>query len=383
MIFTIIIVFLSLIGLMVIHEFGHFVIAKKCGVKVEEFGIGYPPRIIGKKIGQTLYSLNLLPFGAFVKIQGEEGGIESAQSFSQKPIWQRASIVIGGVASFWLISAILLSVVFGIGTFQAISDDEQVANPKVQIIAVAPDSPAEAAGIKVGDTIKKFSIPELLQTEANGEEESLFSSPSGTHEMDVQFSINKVKEVQEFTEKYKGKEIVLTIERGREIFEASLVPRISPPEGEGAMGVGLTRITEKSYPWYQAPIKGIEATLKMTGAIVEGLAQVFGNLIQGKGLPAGAQLMGPIGIGSLMTQFAKLGVNYYLQFIAMISIYLAIFNILPIPALDGGKLLFLAIEKVRRKPVSPKIEQNITGAFFTFLVALMIWVTIKDIIRLF
>lgn len=168
MIFTIIIVFLSLIGLMVIHEFGHFVIAKKCGVKVEEFGIGYPPRIIGKKIGQTLYSLNLLPFGAFVKIQGEEGGIESAQSFSQKPIWQRASIVIGGVASFWLISAILLSVVFGIGTFQAISDDEQVANPKVQIIAVAPDSPAEAAGIKVGDTIKKFSIPELLQTEANG-----------------------------------------------------------------------------------------------------------------------------------------------------------------------------------------------------------------------
>ena len=359
MIFTIIIVFFSLIGLMALHEFGHFVIAKKCGVKVEEFGIGYPPRIIGKKIGQTLYSLNLLPFGAFVKIYGEEGGIESAQSFSQKPIWQRASIVIGGVASFWLISAILLSVVFGIGTFQAISDDEQVANPKVQIIAVAPDSPAKASGIKLGDTIKQLTIN------------------------NQQLTITKVKEVQEFTEKYKGKEIVLTIERGREIFEASLVPRISPPEGEGAMGVGLTRITEKSYPWYQAPIKGIEATLKMTGAIVEGLAQVFGNLIQGKGLPAGAQLMGPIGIGSLMTQFVKLGVNYYLQFIAMISIYLAIFNILPIPALDGGKLLFLAIEKVRRKPVSPKIEQNITGVFFTVLVALMIWVTIKDIVRLF
>ena len=361
MIFIIIIVFFSLIGLMALHEFGHFVIAKKCGVKVEEFGIGYPPRIIGKKIGQTLYSLNLLPFGAFVKIYGEEGGIESAQSFSEKPIWQRASIVIGGVVSFWLISAILLSIVFGIGTFQAISDDEQVANPKVQIVAIASGSPAEKAGIRLGDTIKEFSITVPAQ----------------------QFQINKVKEIQELTEKYKGKEIVLTIERGREIFEASLVPRISPPEGEGAMGVGLTRIAEKSYPWYQAPIKGIEATLKMTGAIVEGLAQVFGNLIQGKGLPAGAQLMGPIGIGSLMTQFAKLGVNYYLQFIAMISIYLAIFNILPIPALDGGKLLFLAIEKVRRKPVSPKIEQHLTGAFFTILVALMIWVTIKDIIRLF
>jgi len=361
MIFTIIIVFFSLIGLMALHEFGHFVIAKKCGVKVEEFGIGYPPRIIGKKIGQTLYSLNLLPFGAFVKIYGEEGGIESAQSFSEKPIWQRASIVIGGVVSFWLISVILLSIVFGLGVSQAISDEAEAKNPKVQIVAIASGSPAEKAGIRLGDTIKQFSITIPAQ----------------------QFQINKVKEIQELTEKYKGEKITLTIERGKEIFTASLVPRILPPEGEGPMGVGLARTALTNYPWYLSPIKGIEASLNLTASIGSGLIEVFGNIVRGKGLPPGSQLMGPIGIGSLMTQVAQLGVSYYLQFVALISIYLAIFNLLPIPALDGGKLLFLGIEKIRKKPVSPKIEQNITTFFFGLLILLMIFVTIKDVSRLF
>ena len=376
MIFTIIIVFFSLIGLMALHEFGHFVIAKKCGVKVEEFGIGYPPRIIGKKIGQTLYSLNLLPFGAFVKIYGEEGGIESAQSFSEKPIWQRASIVIGGVVSFWLISAILLSIVFGLGVSQAISDEAEAKNPKVQIVAIAPGSPAEKAGIRLGDTIKEFSIAER---HSGGEKEGTLFDTVPTQ----QFQINKVKEIQELTEKYRGEEITLTIERGKEIFTAPLVPRVSPPEGEGPMGVGLVRTVLTHYPWYLSPIKGIEASLSLTASIGSGLIEVFGNIVRGKGLPPGSQLMGPIGIGSLMTQVAQLGVSYYLQFVALISIYLAIFNLLPIPALDGGKLLFLGIEKIRKKPVSPKIEQNITGGFFTVLVALMIWVTIKDIMRLF
>ena len=101
---TILVAIFSLIGLVIIHEFGHFILAKKFGAKVEEFGIGYPPRLLGKKIGETIYSLNLLPFGAFVKIHGEEGGIENYRSFVGKPMWQRISIVLGGVVSFWIIS---------------------------------------------------------------------------------------------------------------------------------------------------------------------------------------------------------------------------------------------------------------------------------------
>jgi len=362
MVLTILIAFFSLIGLIILHEFGHFIIAKRFGVKVEEFGIFLPPRLIGKKIGETVYSLNLLPFGAFVKLYGEEDSEKREYwSFSQKPVWQRVLIVIGGVASFWLISAILLSIVMSMGTSTAISDEENgnLINPKVQIVAVSAHSPAESVGLKIGDIIKQLAIN------------------------NQQLTINKVNQLQELIEKYKGQEITLTIERGKEIFEVSLVPRPAPPQDEGAMGVALVRTAIKSYPWYQAPIKGIEATIGLTGAIIVGLVGTMRDLVLNKGLPPGVEVMGVVGIGALMVQFAGLGINYYLHFISVISIYLAIFNILPIPALDGGKLIFLGIEAARKKSVSPKIEQNITTICFILLIALMIFVTIKfDIPRL-
>ena len=367
MFLTILIAFFSIIALFIIHEFGHFIVAKRFGIEVEEFGVGLPPRLFGKKIGGTLYSLNLLPFGAFVKIPSVEGGegdlLRESSEFKNIPIWQKALIILAGVVSFWLVGVILLSVVFSLGTFQVISDEEPgpLVDPKVQIVAVAPGSPAETADIKVGDTIA------LLELKMKNEK----------------LKITKVKEVQDFTEINKGEEVVLTIERGKEIFEVSLVPRISPPESEGAMGVALVRTAEKSYPIFQAFIKGVETTINLTQAIVVGLADVLVSLIKGKGLPPGVQFMGPIGIGSLVAQAVKVGLSYFLQFIAIISIYLAIFNLLPIPALDGGRLLFLGIEKIKGSPVNQKIEQNITAGFFIFFIALMIWVTIKDISRLF
>ena len=363
MFITILITIVSILGLLVLHEFGHFIVAKKTGVKVKEFGIGYPPRLFGKKIGETIYSLNLLPFGAFVRIPGESGeksSLEDYQSFVGKTIGQRALIMLGGVVSFWIVAVILLSIVFGIGSPQAISDEETgvLVNPQVQFVAVGSGSPAEKAGLKAGDVIKQLTI--------NNE----------------QLTINKVKDVQEFTETNKGKEITLTIQRGEEVFTTSLVPRISPPAGEGAMGVALARTAEVSYPWWQCPIKGIEATINLTSSVVTGWANVVRNLIQGEGLPKGVQFVGPVGIGVLVSQAVKVGANYFLQFIAIISIYLAVFNILPIPALDGGKLLFLGIEKIKGRPVNRKIEENITAAFFTLLILLMIFVTIKDINRL-
>ena len=182
-----------------------------------------------------LFRSNLLPFGAFVKIKGEEGGIEDVRSFSTKPIWQRALIVSGGVVSFWLVAAILLGIVFGLGVPQSISDDIEANNPKVQIIAIVSNSPAEEAGIKIGDTIKEFSITEHPEIEAE--------------------IVDKVGQVQEFTERHKGSEITLTIERGKKVFDTTLVPRVSPPEGEGEMGVALTRTTLVRYPWYLAPIQ--------------------------------------------------------------------------------------------------------------------------------
>jgi len=363
---TILIAFFSIIALLIIHEFGHFIVAKRFGIEVKEFGVGLPPRLFGKKIGKTIYSLNLLPFGAFVKIPSVEGRGEEDKENYQKleniPVWQRALIILAGVVSFWLVGIILLSIVFSIGTFQAISDEEEgpfVNPPKVQIAAIALDSPAEIAGIKPGDAIKQFQISNF------------------------KFQISKVKEVQELTEEYKGEEVTLIIERGKEVFEVSLVPRVSPPEGEGAMGVALVRTAEKSYPIFQAFIKGAETTINLTQAIVVGLVEVLVSLIKGQGLPPGVQFMGPIGIGVLVAQAVQVGLSYFLQFIAIIAIYLAIFNLLPIPALDGGRLLFLGIEKIKGSPVNQKIEQNITTGFFILFIALMILVTIKDVARLF
>jgi regulator of sigma E protease len=368
MILTILIAFFSIIGLLVLHEFGHFIVAKKFGVKVEEFGVGYPPRLFGKKIGETLYSINLLPFGAFVRVpqvDGEETSMEDSPALEKKPMGQKVMVLLGGVVSFWLIAAILFSIVFYVGAPQAISDEEtrNLINVKVQILSVFPGSPAERAGIRIGDAIKEMKV-----IPATGEEK---------------LEIEKIKQIQDFTEKHKGENVILTIQRGKKIFEASLVPRVSPPEDEGSMGIALVRTTDKQYSWWQSPVKGIEATFNMTGAVIYGWGSIIGGLIHGKGLPKGVQLVGPIGIGSLVNQAAQVGFTYFLQFIAMIAVYLAVFNILPIPSLDGGRLLFLAIEKIKGSPVNPKIEQNITVAFFGVLILLMIYVTIKDIRRIF
>ena len=364
MFLIILIVIFSIIALMALHEFGHFIIAKKFGVKVDEFGIGYPPRLFGKKIGETFYSVNLLPFGAFVKIPGEGGeksSLEDHQMFTGKPAWQRALIILAGVVSFWLIAAILLSIVFATGASVAISDDEPgpLVNPKVQILGVSSGSPAEVAGLKIGDAIKQFSIDNF------------------------QFPISKVSEVQEFTEEHKGEGVILTIQRGKESFDVSLVPRVSHPADEGPLGVALARTAEKSYPWWQAPVKGIEATFNLTLSIIEGWIQIIGGLVKGEGMPQGAVLVGPIGLGSLFVQAFQVGIIFYIQFIAIIAVYLAIFNLLPIPALDGGKLLFITLEKLKGSPVNPKVEQNVTTGFFVVIVSLMVWVTIRDISRLF
>lgn len=357
MVLIIIIAFFSLISLIIIHELGHFLLAKRFGVKVEEFGIGYPPRLFGKKIGETIYSINLLPFGAFVKIYGQEKRIEDPRSFTTKPFWQKVLIIVAGVISFWIVAAILLSIVMGIGVPTIIQDEENqgLVDPKIQITAIASNSPAEKAGLKPGDTIMGIS---------------------GT-------DINKVKEVQGFTQAHKGEEIILTIRRGKEVFDVSLVPRVSPPENEGAMGVALARTALKSYPWYQAPIKGIVATGNLTLMIIKVWGTTIMNLFQGKGVPAGVEVKGIVGIFGLFIQVGAMGVSYFLQFIAMISVSLALINILPIPALDGGWLLFLVIEKLKGRPLNQKIVQNISLVFFFLLIALMIWVTIKDIAQLF
>jgi len=363
--------FLSLIVLMIIHEFGHFIIAKKFGVRVDEFGIGYPPRLFGKKFGETIYSINLLPLGAFVRIYGEEGpdasdsreagepviGLDDYRSFASLKIWKRVLIVIGGVAAFWIAAMIIFSVVFGIGANIPIGDQDiaGMGGAEVKVIMVSADSPAEKAGIKAADIIKQVKIA------GNAVE------------------IKKIAEFQKITEENKGNEIIVSINRSGQDLSLSLTPRISPPSGEGPVGIGLERITTliQKYPWYAAPFQGIKYTGQITLGSLKGLYFMFSGLITGKGAPEGASFAGPLGITVFLANAASYGPGFFLYFIGLISVFIAIFNLFPIPALDGGKLVFLLIEKIKGKPVSAKIEQSITVVFFLILIALSIFITIK------
>ena len=359
MVFIFLAALITIVSLVTLHELGHFILAKKFGVKVEEFGIGYPPRIFGKKVGETVYSLNLLPFGAFVRLYGESEKIKDSRSFSGKPFWQKSLIILGGVISFWVVAFILFTIVMILGVPTVIGDNDNYPNSKIQIMAVIPDSPAGKAGIRIGDIILKIKDPQT----------------------GIEKEIDKTKELQEFIKENKGKEVILTIQRGKEFLSFSLVPRISPPEGQGPIGVALVRTALKKYPWYLAPFEGAKTTVYLTGMVLKGWASALINLIQRK--PAGVELVGPVGVFGLFIQAGELGLVYFLQFVAIISIFVALTNVVPIPITDGGKFLLLTIEKIRGKEISSKVEQRINAFFFALLIALMIWVTIKDISKFF
>jgi regulator of sigma E protease len=350
MVFSLFFAFLILILLLVLHELSHFLVAKKFGMKVEEFGIGYPPRLLGKKIKETLYSFNLLPFGAFVKIP--DG------SFREKPLAQRFWVISAGVISFWVFSFVLLSLIMVLGTAVQIGDEELVdSKPMVQITLIVPNSPAKEAGLLPGDVIEEMKFGSFVQR------------------------IDKVGQVQKFVKEHKGEEIVLAIRRGEERLNLSLVPRSSPPVGEGPIGIGLARVTIKKYSWLEGLKQGCLATLRLTKLIVLRLGGALVDLVGGR--PSGLSFVGPIGILDIFAQSGRLGLSYLLQTTALISLHLAIFNALPIPVVDGGRVVLLGLEKIRKKPLNERTEQSINNFFFLILLGLMVWVTIKDIRRLF
>ena len=357
-----VIVFILILGLIVlVHELGHFITAKRAGVRIDEFGIGFPPRIFKIEYRGTTYSLNLIPLGGFVKIYGEDGqkkdDVNNDSAFYNKPISTRAKILIAGVVMNLVLSAFLLGIGHWIGLPSIVEDDEVSENAKVQIIQVDPDSSAQESDIKVGDTIIALKIKS---------EES---------------QVNIIKDVQEFTDEYKGEKIIVVIQRGNQVLEKEIVPRIYHSEDEGPLGIALARTSVVSLPWYKAFIQGIIDTVRLTWLIIVALASILWQLITTGRLTM--EIAGPVGIYDLAGQATKLGFIYILQFTAILNINLAIINALPFPALDGGRLLFLLIEKFKGSPVSQKVEGLAHTIGFIMLILLMIAVTWRDIIRIF
>lgn len=360
--FLTIVVFILILGLLIfVHEVGHFVMAKRAGIKIEEFGFGLPPRMFGIKKGETIYSLNWLPIGGFVRIYGENGPDDvkpedEERAFYKKPIGTRAKILVAGVTMNVILAVLLLGFGHWAGLPTIVEDADILENTKIQITLVSFGTPAQEAGLNIGDTIKELKFGE----------EIIFP--------------NKVFETQNFISSHLGQEITVVIGRGKEILEKNIIPRKDFPEDEGAIGIGLARTAIVSYPLFQSLIKGITSTVNMLWFTVVTLGGILWGLITtGK---MAVEISGPVGIYNITGQAAQLGFIYILQLTALLSINLAIINIFPFPALDGGRLLFLAIEKIKGSPISRKIEGIVHTVGFALLILLLIAITWRDIVRL-
>ncbi len=349
--------FLIILGILVfVHEAGHFIVARKMGMKVEEFGFGFPPRIWGKtgKDG-VIYSINWIPLGGFCKIKGEDGENRTEpDSFGSKKPWRRSLVLVAGVAMNFLLCAVLLSFGFLVGLPQAVDQQSLdlgiVKDYKVQVVSVLDDKPAKAAGVEVGDVLLSFD-----------------GQP-----------IKGVKNLVQYTSDKIGHTVKFQFEHDKKAVEKDIqIAAIS--DGKGGIGVGLVETGIVSYPIHLAILNGFKLTGILTGEFVVAFYNIIKNLLIGK--PLGVEVAGPVGIAVLTGQVAKLGLIYILQFTALLSLNLAIINLLPFPALDGGRLLFVLIEKVRRKPVSQKIEGLIHGIGFSLLLILIIIITFQDILR--
>ena len=356
------IIFIAVISILVfVHELGHFVMAKRAGMRVEEFGFGFPPRLWGTKRGDTVYSINVIPFGGFVKIYGEDGDERTnPQSFGSKSFSARMKVILAGVTMNLLFAMFLLMIGNTMGLRKAVEDSNVgiARNKQVQIYQVAPDSPAQSADIRVLDEILGFKQSSgALTTVTDG------------------------ADVQNFVHSHKGERVTVLLKRGNENLEKEITLRANPPAGQGPMGIAPILTGEYSYPWYESIWRGVSDGAILTVNTMYGYYTLFENLFTKGSL--GADVSGPVGIASLTGQAARVGFNFLLQFIAMISVNLAILNVIPFPALDGGRAFLLIVEKIKGSPINKHIEGMLNAAGFIALLALMAFVTFKDIAKFF
>jgi len=356
MILTIIIFLIMLSALVLVHEVGHFITARRLGLEVEEFGFGFPPRVWGMKRGRTTYSLNLIPIGGFVKIKGESGEDANARdSFASQSPGARSVVVLAGVVMNILLAFVLLSVAFGIGTSQIIDDglpsSAHVRDAHIEILSVLKGSPADKAGILSGDTLATI-------------DGQTFAS---------------YRDVQAYIKLHSDRSLVIKITRNDNDIEKSVTPKILDEAKGPALGVRLAVVGTVSYSFFSAIGQGIYAT----GMFLKEIVLAFSLLLVGlfRGIKPTVDVAGPVGVAVLTGEAASRGIAFFLQFAAMLSLNLAVVNALPIPALDGGRFVFIVIEKIRGRAITRRIETAIHNVGFLLLMLLVLVVTVRDVGR--
>lgn len=365
---TAVIFLLVLAVLIFVHELGHFLIARWNGIRVDEFKIGFGPRLFSWGKGETKYGLNLIPFGGYVKIHGEDpddesiSGRDKDRSFVNKKGWQQAAVLFAGVFFNFLFAWILYSIVFMVGVTADPTGFEQYSSSfkdqRIMVTDVSVGSPAEKAGLKMGDSIV-----------GRGSNYSLFEKIA-------------VEDIQSYVNSSNGSPISISIGRGNESPKlVSIVPTQGIVKGKYAIGISMSEVVNIKFSFFSAIYEGAHYTLIMMRETVIGLYSFFANIFRGSA--NFSDVSGPIGIAGIVGDAAGMGLKYLLMVTALISINLGIINLIPFPALDGGRILFVAIEGIIRRRIAPKFSNIVNMVGFVLLMALMVVVTYKDIAKMF
>lgn len=380
--YTILVFLAVLVVLVLTHEFGHFIVARLSGMRVYEFGFGFPPRLGGlaKINGKwrffgpktnwedpsaatlgagsapegTIYTLNLLPLGGFVRIKGENGDAPDARdsdSFSSKKNGRKFAVLVAGVVMNVLTAFVLLSGAYMYGVPESVSSSvaKNVPNHHVQILEVTTGSAGAAAGMMPGDQV--FVIGDQVNPTTDE-----FRAYVQAHGTDL---------------------IPLTIQRRGKEVRVAVRPIMSATEKRPIIGVAIADVAVRKLGFFEAIAQGAKTTGVFIREIIFGLGKLVASLFGGPSVAG--EVAGPVGVAVMTGQAARLGLVYLAQFAAVLSLNLAVLNVLPIPALDGGRLFFVIINAFKKKPVSARIEQIIHSVTFALLILLVVVITVKDI----
>jgi regulator of sigma E protease len=364
---TILTFFIILLVLVIVHEFGHFIVAKLFKMRVDEFAFGFPPRLFSFKKGETEYSFNALPLGGYVRIFGENGEETASEedlkrAFNRQKKYKQILVLVAGVAMNIFLAWILLSITYVLGTQTAENDrftSEMLSNKKVLVSDVMKGAPAEAAGLQ--------QLDQIVSVQTSTESLQVTSSD----------------DLPNFVSRNQDSEITITYLRDGITQQAVMSPAAGIVQDKKIIGLSSGLIGEVRLPIIDAFIVGAQTTYQYTILTFQGFFDLIAKLFKGEGKEAAAALTGPVGIVGLVGDAQDSGLAALLGFTALISINLAVLNILPLPALDGGRIVFVLIETVIRRPLSFAFQNAVNGVSFILLLLLMVFITYKDIIKLF